>query len=149
MKLSDEIKKQLENEIRYSTSRSSGPGGQNVNKVNTQVELRFSITETAIFNEEEKLRMLEKLKNKVNSAGELILTSQEGRTQLENKELVTIKFFSMVESALRIRKARIKTAPSPASGPPTSSRAPRTARSAQHPRRCRLPASARRARLRT
>jgi ribosome-associated protein len=115
MRLTDEIKKLLENEIRYSTSRSSGPGGQNVNKVNTQVELRFSVTETAIFNEEEKARILEKLKNKINSAGELILTSQEGRTQLENKELVTIKFFSMVESALRVRKTRIKTAPSPAS----------------------------------
>lgn len=115
MKLTDEIKKLLENEIRYSTSRSSGPGGQNVNKVNTQVEIRFSITETAIFNEEEKSRILEKLKNRINSAGELILVSQQGRTQLENKELVTIKFFSVLESALRVRRARIKTTPSPAS----------------------------------
>ena len=115
MKLTDEIKKLLENEIRYSTSRSSGPGGQNVNKVNTQVEIRFSVTETAIFSEEEKSRILEKLKNRINSAGELILVSQQGRTQLENKELVTIKFFSVLESALRVRRARIKTAPSPAS----------------------------------
>ena len=115
MKLTDEIKKLLENEIRYSTSRSSGPGGQNVNKVNTQVELRFSVNETAIFSEEEKLRILEKLKNKINSAGELILASQQGRTQSENKELVTIKFFSAIESALRIRRARVKTTPSPAS----------------------------------
>lgn len=115
MKLTDEIKKLLENEVHYSTSRSSGPGGQNVNKVNTQVELRFSVTETAIFNEEEKSRILEKLKNKINSAGELILTSQKGRTQLENKELVIIKFFNSLESALRIRKTRIKTAPSPSS----------------------------------
>ena len=115
MKLTDEIKKLLENEIRYSTSRSSGPGGQNVNKVNTQVEIRFSITETAIFNEEEKSRILEKLKNRINSAGELILVSQQGRTQLENKELVTIKFFSVLESALRVRRARIKTTPSLAS----------------------------------
>lgn len=115
MKLTDEIKKLLENEVRYSTSRSSGPGGQNVNKVNTQVELRFSVTETAIFNEEEKSRIQGKLKNKINSAGELILTSQKGRSQLENKELVIIKFFNMLESALRIRKTRIKTAPSPSS----------------------------------
>ena len=115
MKLTDEIKKLLENEIRYSTSRSSGPGGQNVNKVNTQVELRFSVNETAIFSEEEKSQILEKLKNKINSAGELILASQQGRTQSENKELVTIKFFSAIESALRIRRARVKTTPSPAS----------------------------------
>ena len=115
MKLTDEIKKLLENEVRYSTSRSSGPGGQNVNKVNTQVELRFSVTETAIFSEEEKSRIQGKLKNKINSAGELILTSQKGRSQLENKELVIIKFFNTLESALRIRKTRIKTVPSPSS----------------------------------
>jgi len=115
MKLTDEIKKLLENEVRFSTSRSSGPGGQNVNKVNTQVELRFSLNETAIFSEEEKSRILEKLKNKINSAGELILSSQQARTQLENKELVTIKFFNAIESALRVKRTRIKTAPSPAS----------------------------------
>lgn len=115
MKLTDEIKKLLENEIRYSTSRSSGPGGQNVNKVNTQVELRFSLTEAAIFSEDEKSRILEKLKNKINSAGELILSSQQARTQLENKELVTIKFFNALESALRVKRTRIKTAPSPTS----------------------------------
>ena len=77
--------------------------------------MRFSVTETAIFSEEDKSRIIEKLKNKINSAGELILSSQQGRTQLENKELVTIKFFSAIESALRVRKARIKTTPSPAS----------------------------------
>lgn len=115
MILTDEIKKLLENEIRFSTSRSSGPGGQNVNKVNTRVELRFSVTETLIFDEGQKSRILEKLKNKINSAGELILFSQQGRTQMENKELVTINFFKVLESALRARKARIKTAPSQAS----------------------------------
>lgn len=115
MILTDEIKKLLENEVRFSTSRSSGPGGQNVNKVNTRVELRFSVTETLIFDEGQKSRILEKLKNKINSAGELILFSQQGRTQMENKELVTINFFKVLESALRTRKARIKTAPSQAS----------------------------------
>ncbi len=115
MKLTDEIKKLLENEVRFSTSRSSGPGGQNVNKVNTRVELRFSLNESAIFSDEEKSRILEKLKNKINSAGELILSSQQARTQLENKELVTIKFFNAIESALRVKRTRIKTAPSPAS----------------------------------
>ncbi len=115
MKLTDEIKKLLENEVRFSTSRSSGPGGQNVNKVNTRVELRFSVTETLIFDEGQKSRILEKLKNKINSAGELILFSQQGRTQMENKELVTINFFKVLENALRTRKARIKTAPSQAS----------------------------------
>ena len=115
MKLTDEIKKLLENEVRFSTSRSSGPGGQNVNKVNTRVELRFPLNESAIFSDEEKSRILEKLKNKINSAGELILSSQQARTQLENKELVTIKFFNAIESALRVKRTRIKTAPSPAS----------------------------------
>ena len=49
MRLSEEQKSQLETEIKFSASRSSGPGGQNVNKVNTRVELRFSIPETSVF----------------------------------------------------------------------------------------------------
>ncbi|MGE0020822.1 MAG: alternative ribosome rescue aminoacyl-tRNA hydrolase ArfB [Draconibacterium sp.] len=115
MKLSELQKKQLEESARFSASRSGGPGGQNVNKVNTQVELRFSLAGTKIFTEEEKERLFEKLKNKINAEGELIITSQEGRSQLENRELVLYKFFEAIEVALRIQRKRIKTAPSQAS----------------------------------
>jgi ribosome-associated protein len=115
MKLNDEIKKKLEQTAQFSASRSGGPGGQNVNKVNTQVELRFSVSTTTIFSEEEKARLFEKLRNKINSEGELIITSQEGRSQLENREIVIQKFFKAIESALRVRRTRIRTAPSHAS----------------------------------
>ncbi|MBN2636882.1 MAG: aminoacyl-tRNA hydrolase [Prolixibacteraceae bacterium] len=115
MKLNEDIKKLLEQTARFSASRSGGPGGQNVNKVNTQVELRFSLAGTTLFTEEEKARLFEKLKNKINSEGEIILTSQEGRSQLENREIVIQKFFEAVEMALRVRRKRIKTAPSRAS----------------------------------
>ena len=115
MKLEDDIKKQLEQEVIYSATRSSGPGGQNVNKVNTQVELRFSVKNSNLFSEEEKDRIFLKLKNKINSEGELILTSQTGRTQLDNKEKVLDKFFELIEKTLTIKKKRLKSVPTFAS----------------------------------
>jgi ribosome-associated protein len=111
MQLPDEIKRQLENECVFSASRSSGPGGQNVNKVNTRVELRFSVTNSNIFTEEEKTRIFLKLGNRINSDGELLLTSDSERTQLGNKQMVIEKFFLMIEKALTIQRKRIKTRP--------------------------------------
>ncbi len=115
MKLEETIKKQLETEVVFSATRSSGPGGQNVNKVNTQVELRFSVKNSELFSNEEKDRIFLKLKNRINSEGELIVTSQTGRTQLNNKENALEKFFELIEKALTIRKKRLKSTPTAAS----------------------------------
>ncbi len=115
MNLSETIKKQLEQEIEFSATRSSGPGGQHVNKVNTQVELRFSVLNSLVFSEEEKNRIRVKLKNRINSEGELILTSQTERSQSGNKESVLEKFYSLIEKALSIRKKRIQSQPTLAS----------------------------------
>ena len=115
MKLTEEQKKQLDAEIVLSAIRSSGPGGQNVNKVNTQVELRFSLKNTNLFSEEEKKRIYLKLKNRINSEGELILTSQTERTQLDNKEKVFKKFYELIEKVLTLQKKRIKSQPTTAS----------------------------------
>ena len=103
------------NEFLFSASRSSGPGGQNVNKVNTKVELRFSIPGSILLSDEEKDLVLEKLKKKINSEGELILVSQAERSQLKNKEKVVGKFYILVSRALTPRKKRKPTKPSNAS----------------------------------
>jgi len=76
VKLSEEIRKQLEAECRFSASRSSGPGGQNVNKVNTRVELRFPINDSGVLSDRQKSILLAKLKNRINLEGELILFSR-------------------------------------------------------------------------
>ena len=115
MRLPDDIKKQLENECVFSTSRSSGPGGQNVNKVNTKVELRFAVSNSAALSEGEKSRILLKLGNRINSEGELLLTSSSERTQLGNKKQVIERFFMLIEKALTILPKRMKTKPTTAS----------------------------------
>ncbi len=115
MKLEEAIKKQLETEVVFTATRSSGPGGQNVNKVNTQVELRFSVKNSGLFSDEEKDRIILKLKNRINSESELIITSQTGRTQLDNKEKAMEKFFELIEKALTVRKKRLKSTPTAAS----------------------------------
>ena len=102
-------------ELRFTASRSSGPGGQNVNKVNTRVELRFSIDSSSLLTEEEKALLTEKLANKINSEGELILVSQTERSQLKNRERVTEKFYEILLRALTPRKKRLPTKPSKAS----------------------------------
>jgi len=109
----DELKRRsFDEEFIFSASRSSGPGGQNVNKVSTKVELRFSVDNTLILSENEKDLILKKLRNKINKEGELLLVSQDGRTQSENKNLVVEKFYDLVAKALTLPVKRIPTKPS-------------------------------------
>ncbi len=109
---SEELKnRNIEKEFTFSTSRSSGPGGQNVNKVSTKVELRFSLISTSIFSEEEKQLIFTKLKNKITKDGELLLVSQSERTQLMNKIVVTEKFYDLISKALTVQKIRRSTKP--------------------------------------
>jgi len=76
--------KDFTNELIISASKSSGPGGQNVNKVNTKVEVRLNIEDSNLLSDTEKALLFEKLANKINKLGELIVTSQSERTQLQN-----------------------------------------------------------------
>jgi len=105
----------LDSEFVFQTSRSSGPGGQNVNKVNSRVELRFDIPSSALLTDERKQLLLKKLASKVSSEGILIVVSQETRSQLENKELAVQKFYKLIRSALKPVKKRKATRPTKAS----------------------------------
>jgi ribosome-associated protein len=102
-------------ELIYSATRSSGAGGQNVNKVNTRMELRFSIRDSQKLSEDEKVLLLEKLSTRINDEQELVLVSQTERTQLGNKEKVTAKFFALLAKALTPKKPRKATKPTAAS----------------------------------
>ena len=109
----EELKiRNFESEFLFAASRSSGPGGQNVNKLSTKVELRFKLLSTNLLSETEKQTVFLKLKNKINKEGELVLVSQSERTQLMNKQAVIDKFFRLVSDALTIKAYRKATKPS-------------------------------------
>ena len=101
-------------EIKFKTSRSSGKGGQNVNKVETMAEGYFHIDNSALLTLEEKLLLKEKLANKITGEGYLQVKNQTERSQLANKELVIKKMNVLITRALIIPKKRKATKPSKA-----------------------------------
>ncbi|WP_029034006.1 alternative ribosome rescue aminoacyl-tRNA hydrolase ArfB [Salinimicrobium terrae] len=100
---------QLIREAEYKAVRSSGAGGQNVNKVSSKVELHIRLEETKGLSEEEKQRALKKLSSRLTNSGELILQCDESRSQHKNKGIVTQRFLSLVKEALTKPKIRKKT----------------------------------------
>ena len=103
---------QLKKELSFSVSRSGGPGGQNVNKVNSKVTIKFDISNSNVLTLEEKETLLKRLSAKLTSDGVLVLTAQESRSQLENKEKVLAKFETVITKAFEKRKTRKATKPS-------------------------------------
>lgn len=99
-------------ELQFQTSRSSGPGGQNVNKLETRVTLRFNIENSNVFSEEEKEVLLKKWAKQLTNEGDILISSEVYRTQLRNKDEVISKFRKAVEEAFTVPKPREKTKPS-------------------------------------
>lgn len=102
----------LGSELVFTTSRSSGPGGQNVNKVNSKVSLQFDVKNSAILTPEEKSVIQQKLSTKMSGEGVLMVSAQEKRSQLQNKEAVIEKLDKLLGKAFAKRKVRKATKPS-------------------------------------
>ena len=103
--------KNIFSEVEYKTSRSGGPGGQNVNKTETKVELRWNLYTSTSITEDERGKLISKLKNKLDLEGNIILTSSRTRSQLTNKEDVQQKFKDLLIKALTPTKKRIASKP--------------------------------------
>jgi ribosome-associated protein len=101
-------------ELIFTASRSSGPGGQNVNKVSTKVELRFDVPHSLLLTDEEKEILLVRLEKKITSEGFLIIVSQSERSQLRNKEKTVERFYALLKKALTPKVKRKPTKPGPA-----------------------------------
>jgi ribosome-associated protein len=112
----EEIKERINySELKFSATRSSGPGGQNVNKVNTRVELRFNISASVNFTGQEKEMIMSSLKNRINNEGELLIISQSERSQLQNKKKAEELLYKLLAKALTVKPERRATGPTKAS----------------------------------
>lgn len=99
----------LEKELQFRAVRSSGAGGQHVNKVSSKVELYWSLSDSTVLEEEQKLRLEDKLSNRLTKDGVLILQNSESRSQHKNKELVIEHFIQLIREALKKKKNRVAT----------------------------------------
>lgn len=115
MTVEELMQRDFDKEYILSFSRSSGPGGQNVNKVNTRAELRFNINTSDCLSLDEKYIIRKRLLNKINSEDELLLVSQSERSQMRNRENVIEKFYILIAKTLTPQKKRKPTSPTRAS----------------------------------
>jgi ribosome-associated protein len=99
-------------EFRFKAVRSSGPGGQHVNKTSSKVEVSLAIQSSDALTDSEKNRLMEKLASRVSSEGILMLSCGETRSQHRNKAIVIERLVALLEENLKVSKIRKKTKPS-------------------------------------
>ena len=109
MEPSELINRGIEAELSFSAVRSSGPGGQNVNKVSTAVEMRFDIPHSEVLFDSEKSTLMCRLSSRLTSEGVLIVFSQESRSQLSNRKAATDRLLRLLANALKVSKRRTPT----------------------------------------
>ena len=105
----------LKQELVFKAVKSSGPGGQHVNKTASKVVVQFDIRSSLAVTEEERALLLEKLSSRITNEGILIMDSSESRSQHKNKELVTDRLIKVISGALKKSKPRKNTHPTKAS----------------------------------
>lgn len=104
-----------DNELTITFARSSGAGGQNVNKTSTKVIIHWPVGKSRFLSDEEKARVRIKLASRINNDDELVLMSEEERSQSQNRDLAIARLQSLVAQALRVPKKRRPTRPTRAS----------------------------------
>lgn len=104
-----------DSEIREEFVRSSGPGGQHVNKSSTAVQLRFNVLDSPSLPEAVRAQLVRKLGTRITAEGDLVITAQEHRSQVRNREEALARLRAIIDEATRVPKKRKKTRPTRAS----------------------------------
>ena len=103
-------------ELHYRYSRSGGPGGQNVNKVSSRVEVLFDVAGSLSLGEEQKAKLRRRLRRRIDAAGMLRVTADGSRSQWRNREDAVERLVAILRAGLAEQKQRVATAPSRAAG---------------------------------